>query len=100
VLGGADAIVFGGGIGEHSAVIRSRICERMDWCGLRIDPVRNEAALALTPGTAIKISEDRASLACYVAGVDEEVEIARATRDCFLKSAKGASRPSTNAKTS
>jgi acetate kinase len=99
VLGGADGIVFGGGIGERSAVIRSRICERMDWFGLRIDPLRNEAAVAVAPGMAMRISEDRGSLACYVAGVDEEVEIARATRHCLLKSAKGSSRPSTNSKT-
>ena len=85
VLGGADAIVFGGGIGERSAVIRARICEGMDWCGLRLDPVRNEAAREIAPGDAIKISEEGAPLACYVAGVDEEVEIALATRDCVLK---------------
>ena len=85
VLGGADAIVFGGGIGERSAVIRSRICDGMGWCGLRLDPVRNEAAVGLASGEATKISEVGAQLACYVAGVDEEVEIARATRDCILK---------------
>ena len=85
VLGGADAIVFGGGIGERSSVIRSRICNGMDWCGLRLDPLRNEAAVDLAFGDAMKISEDGAPLACYVAGVDEEVEIARATRDCVLK---------------
>ncbi len=85
VLGGADAIVFGGGIGERSAVIRSRICDGMGWCGLRLDPVRNEAAVGLASGEATKISEDGAQLACYVAGVDEEVEIARATRDCVMK---------------
>ena len=93
VLKGADAVVFGGGIGERSAVIRSRICDRMDWCGLRIDPSRNEAAVALAPGTAMKISEDSAPLACYVAGVDEEVEIARATRDCLLNSSRKGSLP-------
>ena len=84
VLGGADAIVFGGGIGERSSVIRARICDGMDWCGLRLDPVRNEAAVGLASGEATKISEDGAQLACYVAGVDEEVEIARATRDCVM----------------
>jgi acetate kinase len=83
-LGGADAIVFGGGIGERSPVIRSRICDGMDWCGLRLDPLRNEAAVALASGEATKISDDTAQLACYVAGVDEEVEIALATRDCML----------------
>jgi acetate kinase len=84
VLGGADAIVFGGGIGERSAVIRARVCHGMDWCGLRLDPVRNEAAVGLASGEAAKISEDGTKLACYVAGVDEEVEIARATRECVL----------------
>ena len=85
VLGGTDALVFGGGIGERSAVIRARICDGMDWCGVRLDPLRNEAAVNLAPGGAIKISEDEAPVACYVAGVDEEVEIARATFECIRK---------------
>ncbi len=84
VLGGADALVFGGGIGERSAVIRARICEGMDWCGLRFDPLRNEAAREIAPGDAMKISEEGAPLACYVAGVDEGMEIARATFECIL----------------
>ncbi len=84
VLGGTDAIVFGGGIGERSAVIRARICEGMDWCGLRLDPVRNEAAREIAPGDAIKISEEGAPLVCYVAGGDEGMEIARATFECIL----------------
>ncbi|NOT21249.1 MAG: acetate/propionate family kinase [Nitrospiraceae bacterium] len=84
VLGGADALVFGGGIGERSAIIRARICDGMAWCGLRLDPLRNVAAVNLASGDAMKISEDGAPLACYVAGVDEEVEIARATRECIL----------------
>jgi acetate kinase len=84
VLGGADALVFGGGIGERSAIIRARICDGMDWCGLRLDSLRNEAAVAIAPGDAMKISEEGAPLACYVAGVDEEVQIARATHDCIL----------------
>ena len=84
VLGGADALVFGGGIGERSALIRARICEGMGWCGLRLDPLRNEAAVDLVCGDAMKISEEDAPLACYVAGVDEEVVIARATLDCVL----------------
>ena len=87
VLGGADAIVFGGGIGERSPVIRSQICKGMDWCGLRLDPLRNEAAVEVASGEATKISDDAAQLACYVAGVDEEAEIARATRDCLLNKA-------------
>jgi acetate kinase len=83
VLEGADALVFGGGIGEGSAVIRARICDGMDWCGLRLDPLRNEAAREIAPGEAIKISEEGAPMACYVAGGDEELEIARATFECI-----------------
>jgi acetate kinase len=85
VLGGADALVFGGGIGEHAPAIRARICEGMDWCGLRLDRSRNEAAVQVASGEAVRISEASAPISCYVAGVDEEVEIARATRECLRK---------------
>ncbi len=85
VLGGADALVFGGGIGERSAVIRARICDGMGWCGIRLDPALNQAVVGLAPGDAMKISEEEAPVACYVAGVDEEIEIARATLDCVRK---------------
>jgi acetate kinase len=85
VLGGADALVFGGGIGERSAVIRARICDGMGWCGLRLDRSRNEAAVQVASGEAVRISEASAPISCYVAGVDEEVEIARATFDCVVK---------------
>lgn len=89
VLEGADALVFGGGIGERSAVIRARICEGMDWCGLRLDPMRNEAAKEIASGDAIQISEEGASVACYVAGGDEALEIARATLECVRKRQSG-----------
>ncbi len=89
VLGGADALVFGGGIGEHAPAMRARICEGMGWCGLRLDSLRNQAAVEIAPGEAMKISEEDAPLACYVAGVDEEVEIARATFECVRKGQSG-----------
>ena len=41
VLGGIDALVFCGGIGENAAPIRQRICQDMAYLGIRIDPVRN-----------------------------------------------------------
>ena len=40
-LGGLDALVFCGGIGEHSALIRRRVCEGMDWLGIEIDRAAN-----------------------------------------------------------
>jgi acetate kinase len=85
VMGGADALVFGGGIGEHAPAIRARICEGMGWCGLRLDRSRNEAAVQVSPGEAVRISDASAPISCYVAGVDEEMEIARAAFECVLK---------------
>ena len=83
VLGGADALVFGGGIGEGSAVIRARICEGMGWCGLRLDRSRNEGAVQVASGEAVRISDASAPISCYAVGVDEEMEIARATFECI-----------------
>ena len=40
-LGGADAIVFTGGIGENSARIRSGVCRDLDWFGIELDPALN-----------------------------------------------------------
>jgi acetate kinase len=45
VLGGADAVVFGGGVGEHSPPIRSRICAQMGWCNLELDERKNARAV-------------------------------------------------------
>jgi acetate kinase len=80
-LGGADAIVFGGGIGENSAEIRARICSGLEWCGLVIDAERNSAA----SGTEMKISTDEAKIHAYVIPVDEAVIIARDTAHCLSK---------------
>jgi acetate kinase len=79
VLGGAQAVVFGGGIGENSAEIRARICEGIEWCGLTIDPTRNSAAI----GSEKKISTDEAEINVYVIPVDEAVIIARDTASCL-----------------
>lgn len=78
-LGGADAVIFGGGIGEHAPSIRARVCEGMDWCGLRLDPERNARAVGLPAGAAACISRDDAGMAAYVVAVNEETAIARET---------------------
>jgi acetate kinase len=76
VLGGADAVIFGGGIGEHAPSIRARVCEGMAWCGLRLDPERNARAVGLEAGGAVCISHDDARVAAYVVAVNEETAIA------------------------
>jgi acetate kinase len=75
-LNGADAIVFAGGIGENSAEIRRRICEGMEWFGLKLDPVRNEQLVGRSEGV---ISTDDSRLHAYVIPTDEELLIARDT---------------------
>lgn len=82
VLGGAEAVVFGGGIGENAPEIRARICRGMEWCGLRLDPDRNAAAVGLAQGQAARISDEGAGLAAYVVAADEETWIARETARC------------------
>ena len=86
VLHGADALVFGGGIGENSAEIRAKVCAGMEWCGLQLDVVRNERVLNLQPGDAMKISTDHSSIAAYVVATDEETLIAQETLYCLRNS--------------
>lgn len=83
VLDGADAVIFGGGIGERAPVVRDRICTGMAWCGLVLDPSLNETANEPQQGQMLKISADSASLPAYVIGVDEEAIIARETVNCL-----------------
>ncbi len=66
VIGGTDAVVFGGGIGENAPAVRTRICAGMSWCGLILDQDRNSAAMGLED----RISDDDARLHAYVIPVD------------------------------
>jgi acetate kinase len=81
-LGGADAVVFGGGIGENAPLIRVRICAGMGWCGLTLDEARN----ARTVGSEGRISTDDSRVRAYVIPVDEAAIIARDTALCLLRS--------------
>jgi acetate kinase len=75
VLGGASAVVFSGGIGEHSPQVRAKICAGMEWCGLAIDAERNAAM----QGSEGPLSPADARLRVYVIPSDEEILIARDT---------------------
>ncbi|HWQ35758.1 MAG TPA: acetate kinase [Blastocatellia bacterium] len=77
-MGGADALVFTGGIGENSAEIRAQICEGLQWMGLRLDSGRN----AVHGGGEGVISTGDSRLAAYVIPTDEELLIARDTVRC------------------
>ncbi|MEO8387479.1 acetate/propionate family kinase [Polaromonas sp.] len=70
-LGGVDTLVFAGGIGEHAAPVRQRICEGLGFLGIELDPQRNvvNAALISAGGSRVDVR---------VVHTDEELVIARA----------------------
>jgi acetate kinase len=74
-MNGADAIVFAGGIGEHSPNVRARICQDLDWLGIRLDPAKNDG---MVRGEG-RIDADGSRVALWVIPTDEELLIARDT---------------------
>ena len=75
-LGGAEAIVFSGGIGENSPEVRRRICDGLGWLGIDLDPAKNAAA---APGTEGEVGMAGARVRLAVIPTDEERMIARET---------------------
>ena len=72
-LGGLDTLVFSGGIGEHSAVVRHSICDGLAFLNVRIDAERNDRHAAV-------ISTDASAVTVRVMATDEEIMIARAVQ--------------------
>ena len=68
-IGGLDALVFTGGIGEHAAEIRRRVCDRLGWLGAELDGTANSA-------DAIRISSGASKLDLLVVPTNEEWMIA------------------------
>ena len=89
-LGGVEAVVFGGGIGENAPSVRARICAGMEWCGLVLDERRNERAI----GSEARVSPDAAAVHAYVVPVDEGLVIARDVVSC-LRDRRGAAEDTT-----
>ena len=75
-LGGIDAIVFTGGIGEHAASIRERICRDAQWLGVTLDEQSNAAG-------GPRISGELSRVSAWVIPTDEESMIARHTFAAF-----------------
>jgi acetate kinase len=69
-LGGVDTLVFAGGIGEHAALVRARICEGLSFLGIELDGSRNADAAGV-------ISTDTSRVTVRVIRTDEELMIAR-----------------------
>ena len=71
-LGGLDAIVFTGGIGEHAPVIRARIVAQLALLGASVDTERNAR-------NEPRISPDGAHVECWIVNADEERVIVEST---------------------
>jgi acetate kinase len=72
VLGGLDALVFTGGVGEHCAPLRERVCAQLGFLGLRLDSDKN-----LHPGVDADIAAAGSAVRALVIAADEELEMAR-----------------------
>ena len=72
-LGGLDTLIFTGGIGEHAASVRLRICEDLAFLGIRLEPRGNEAHTPV-------ISQEGSAVTVRVMQTDEDLMIARHTK--------------------
>jgi acetate kinase len=72
-LGGLDALIFTGGIGEHASSIRARICSAANWLGIDFDSTQNESG-------GLQLSRSTSRVAVWVIPTDEELMIAEHTR--------------------
>jgi acetate kinase len=70
-LGGLDTLVFSGGIGEHQAPVRARICGGLAFLGIELDPVANARNAPI-------ITREATAVTVRVIPTDEEVTIFRA----------------------
>ena len=73
-MNGADAVIFTGGIGENSPMVRELISERLSWLGIELDPQLNKTFLNGREGV---ITKNAARLKVFVIPTNEELLIAR-----------------------
>jgi acetate kinase len=80
LLGRVDALVFTGGVGEHAAPVRRRICADLDNLGIRLDASANVAVDGVLSAIHPQAEESPGRIPVLVVRTNEELEIARQTR--------------------
>ena len=78
VLGGADAIVFSGGIGENGQLIRANVCKNMEWAEIVLDEAKNNS---VPRGSEVCISAASSKTQIWVIPTNEEIVVARQTAE-------------------
>jgi acetate kinase len=71
-LGGADALIFGGGIAENNVLLRSYVGDHLRWCGLEIDPIANGSLIDIEG----RLSTIESKIQAWVIPVEEGLQIA------------------------
>ena len=77
-LGGLDALVFTAGIGEHSTMVRERVCHAAAWLGVELDPAANAQG-------GPRLSAPGSRVSAWVIPTNEELMIARHTQRVLLQ---------------
>lgn len=81
-LGGCDCLVFTAGVGENSSSMRARICQGLEYMGVKIDPEKNKLR-----GEEVLISTEDSKVKVWVIPTNEELMIAQDTAE-LVKAAK------------
>jgi acetate kinase len=74
-MGGLDVLVFTGGVGEHAAAVRARVCDGLGFLGVELDAAANEA-----PDLDADVGADGVSVRSFVVRSREDLQIARGVR--------------------
>lgn len=80
VLGGADVIVFTGGIGENSVRVRRDVCANLAWAGIELDPAKNSS---VPRGSETSLAAATSRTQIWVVPTNEEIIVARQTAQCI-----------------
>lgn len=83
-LGGADAVLLGGGVAENAPVVREAILSNMEWAGLTLDAQANRDAV----GVETNITRSDSRIQAWVVPVDEAAQLAAAV-DVFMRKEGG-----------
>ena len=78
LLGGAEAIVFTGGMGENSPKLRAAICADLDWFGIALDSERNRSAKG-----EMTIHRNDSRVQLWIMPTNEEIIVARQAKQCL-----------------
>jgi acetate kinase len=88
VLGGTNAIIFGGGIGQHSHEVRSAVCGNLEWAGVKLDERWNQQAT-----DEMIISPDDSPTEVWVMNVNEAAVIAQEVRNVLSVASRASGSP-------